>query len=608
MTNRLTKIRTLFALGPANVLRVALYRLALRNPRSAIRRLAAPVPQGPFFAAAAVHDAPARASTDWQGKGSYFGHHEFDLDAGVPKWFVNPFNGERICEPERPWWMIADFNTELGDIKTVWEASRLDWVPIFVQRARTGDSTALSLLESWLADWIETNRPYLGPNWKCGQEASIRVIHLALAAILLGGPQAVGPGLAPLLKLHLLRIGPTTSYARAQNNNHGTSEAAALFIGGSWLKELGDADGVRWAETGRRMLEERVLALVETDGSFSQYSTNYHRLVLDTLAFAEVWRRRLDLADFTPALRERAAAAANWLRMMVSVENGDAANLGANDGARLLPLGNTPYRDFRPSVQLGHALFSDSRAYAGAGDWNDYALWLGVDLPAAIAAPVTSRLLDKGGYGLLVTGKARAILRYPRFRFRPSHADALHLDFWLGSINLLRDGGTFSYNAPDDVLDRYSGTEGHNTIQFDGRNQMPRISRFLFGDWLKAKDVTLDPKAGTMAAAYCDGHGVRHARRVQMTNIDRLDIVDVVSGSFSYARLRWRLAPGDWEITDEGVRSTLCSVRIASDLPLVMRLVEGMESRHYLDQTPIPVLEAGFSKAGTVTTQVSWTQ
>ena len=42
-----------------------------------------------------------------------------------------------------------------------------------------------------------------------------------------------------------------------------------------------------------------------------------------------------------------------------------------------------------------------------------------------------------------------AMLRYPRFRYRPGHADALHLDLWLGDRNILRDGGTYSYNADE---------------------------------------------------------------------------------------------------------------------------------------------------------------
>ena len=35
----------------------------------------------------------------------------------------------------------------------------------------------------------------------------------------------------------------------------------------------------------------------------------------------------------------------------------------------------------------------------------------------------------------------------PQAPARPSQADALHLDLWHRGVNLLRDAGTFSYNA-----------------------------------------------------------------------------------------------------------------------------------------------------------------
>ncbi|MBO9591134.1 heparinase II/III-family protein [Devosia sp.] len=604
MTSRQSKIRTLLALGPGNLLRVASYRLALRYPRSSIRRLHAPVPQGPFFSTPILPHAPAPISTDWNDTATYFGHHEFTLGHAAPDWFTNPFNGASVSNPERPWWAIPDFDARLGDIKTVWEASRMDWVVVFSQRAVAGDVEALRKLECWLDSWISANQPYRGPNWKCGQEASIRVMHMALAALLLGTVQTAQNGIISLVELHLKRIAPTISYAQAQNNNHGTSEAAALFIGGSWLDRLGNANGAAWAQTGRRMLEERVLALVEHDGSFSQYSTNYHRLMLDTVSLAEVWRRQLNLTDFSDALRERAAAAAKWLRVMTADENGAAANIGANDGARLLPLGPSPYHDFRPSVQLASVLFAGQRSYAGEGDWNHYVQWLGVTLPTTTLEPERSRLLDDGGYAALVTGNSRALLRYPRFRFRPSHADALHVDFWVGGRNILRDGGTLTYNAANETLDKFSGTEGHNTIQFDGRNQMTRISRFLFADWLQTESVTFDANQPLVEASYRDAYGVRHSRCMRQTGIGQLDITDIVSGPFKGACLRWRLEPGNWEKTANGARSSLGDIAVIGDMPMVIELATGLESRHYLAHSHLPVLEVRFEKSGTISTEV----
>ena len=41
-----------------------------------------------------------------------------------------------------------------------------------------------------------------------------------------------------------------------------------------------------------------------------------------------------------------------------------------------------------------------------------------------------------------------------------------------------------SYNTEDRWRIISQGLPSHNTIQFDDRDQMPRLSRFLFGSWL----------------------------------------------------------------------------------------------------------------------------
>ena len=50
---------------------------------------------------------------------------------------------------------------------------------------------------------------------------------------------------------------------------------------------------------GRGWLENRAKKLIGKDGSFSQYSLNYHRMLLDTLSIAEVWRQRSETPSFS---------------------------------------------------------------------------------------------------------------------------------------------------------------------------------------------------------------------------------------------------------------------------------------------------------------------
>ena len=618
MTMLASKARTALALGLPNIARAAGYRLGVKLGLNPVRRLKAATPVGPFFRpfqAQAALVAPSISA--WGTTGTLFSRWPLALGDGPPKWLTNPLTGQRVSAPERGWWEIPDFEPAVGDIKLIWELSRLDWVLAFAQQAHHGESESLARLNAWLADWCAHNPPYKGPNWKCGQEASIRVMHLAMAALILGQVRNAAPGLLDLVRLHLQRIAPTVQYAMAQDNNHGTSEAAALFMGGSWLAASGLAEGERWTRTGRQWLENRATRLIGPQGSFSQYSLNYHRVMLDTFCMAEVWRRHLGLLAFTDRLQSRAVAATEWLRHMVNPENGDGPNVGANDGARLLQLTDTSYRDHRPTVQLAMALFSGKRAYAQPGPYDQPLQWLGIGLPQEVAPPVGSYVADDGGFAMLRRGNAMAMLRYPRFRFRPSQPDALHLDLWLGADNLLRDAGTYSYNTEPQWLDYFGGAASHNTVQFDRRDQMPRLSRFLLGDWLKTErlqPLQEDGQSSHFAAGYRDGQGARHHRSVSLQN-DALQVFDEVQGFACQAVLRWRLMPGDWQLlqSPDGLRLTLneerqFSLNVSADVPITRcELVEGWESRHYLEKTPVPVLEVEIQQAGTLTTQLHWT-
>jgi hypothetical protein len=115
-------------------------------------------------------------------------------------------------------------------------------------------------------------------------------------------------------------INRRVSYAIGQQNNHGTSEAAALFIGGSFLAGR-DPRAASWARKGWRWLEERAATLIERDGSFSQYSVTYHRVMLDTYALAEAWRRHRDLPAFSDRLQARLSSAPSKPRSSPSVRS-----------------------------------------------------------------------------------------------------------------------------------------------------------------------------------------------------------------------------------------------------------------------------------------------
>lgn len=609
------KARTALELGVPSLARAFWYRIGVRAGLNPVRRLQAEVPGGPFFTAAIGEvSAQAVARDGWFLYAEAFGQRLHDLDGAPPNWLAGCFTSQSVQGAQRPWWQIADFDPAVGDIKTVWEFSRFDWVLACAQHAAKGDIQALERLNAWLANWLEHNPPYFGPNWKCGQEASIRIMHLAMASHILGQAKNTANGLLDVVELHLQRIAPTLMYAVAQNNNHGTSEAAALFIGGSWLAAHGRVAGKIYQAKGRKWLENRARLLIETDGSFSQYSVNYHRVMLDTLCMTEVWRRAQRLSPFSELFYSRAAAAADWLRLLTCREGGDAPNLGANDGARLLQLTDTDYRDYRPSVQLASALFKNSCAYEDEGEFNQPLYWLKLDVPKQLLRDQESSQLDKGGYFVLKGQSAMALLRYSRFRYRPAQADALHVDLWLAGENWLRDAGSYSYNTDEPWLSYFPSTAAHNTVQLDSRDQMPRLGRFLLGAWLKTTNLTglHTNQSGKLecGAGYCDWKGGRHVRKLAMDE-NSLQVTDLVDGFVDKAVLRWRLKPGNWQLDEQAQELALdgFTLRFESSVPVRrLELVEGAESRYYLQKTVLPVLVLEIDQPGELVTHIAWEQ
>jgi len=604
---------TLLRLGPSNVITVLLYRLAIRF--GLIERL---MPIGrdygePLFEVSSSlgenHQYPdseafiiKEANELLNGNIRLFSNRLFGLGS-PPDWFLNPLNGKRFQTPRLHWSRISDFKSGVGDIKCVWESSRFNWALVFARAYRvTGDERYFSALNKWASDWTEKNPLNRGPNWKCGQESAIRMMNLMLAAFVLGQDRSPAGGLIRFVKEHCERIGPTIRYAISQDNNHGTSEADALFIGGGWLKRHAANDdkllkkAEQWERKGRFWLEDRVDRLIESDGSFSQYSVNYHRLVVYTLSLVKFWQGYLELEDFSDQFYRKAQAAVYWLFQMVDPLTGDAPNLGSNDGALLFSFTCCDYRDFRPSVQLGAVLFFHGRAY-DRGPWDETLYYLGLHEKKGFADQLTKKslALNRGGYVIFQAEDSWGVSRIPNYRFRPGHADALHFDLWYKGRNILRDGGSYSYNCSEPWQSYFPGTKSHNTVEFDGRDQMPRISRFLWGSWTKGETIEpLSERDGCLSwsGAYNDYKGCRHQRTISVRG-GCWHVSDVVSGVKKKAVLRWRLEPGPWTLKENVCRSKNVSIEIDSDnAALELRLTEGWESRYYMEKTKLQVLEA----------------
>lgn len=444
------------------------------------------------------------------------------------------------------------------DIRLVWEAGRLVDLPLLAAR----DPAAA---EAMVRSFVRENPPFRGPHWACGQEASIRLAHLLAAHRAIGG--AMLPGLRALVGAHRERILATLDYAMAQDNNHATSEAAGLWLAGM---ALADEAAER---RGRALLERAVARLFLAGGAFSQQAMRYQLVALEMPAFALEEARRRGRPVLSAEALARLREGAGWLCRITHPSCGHAWRLGPDDGSRFF---GAPRDDLRPAL---------GRALAAFGPWP------GHDAPRGGAR---AWLDEEGGVAGLEMGSVRAFLRLPVHRFRPGQADALHLEFWDREDCLLTDGGSALYNASADPdAPDLARTAAHNTISFDGDDQMPRLSRFLYGAWLRPTELAAEP--GRMLGAYRDWKGRWHRREARLGDAG-LTIEDRFGGPFTRATARFRLAAGDWRL--DGARLLGAGLAIAAEGASRLRLVRLPFAPTYGRWTTTPALEATADRPG----------
>jgi hypothetical protein len=138
---------------------------------------------------------------------------------------------------------------------------------------------------------------------------------------------------------------------------------------------------------------------------------------------------------------------------------------------------------------------------------------------------------------------------------------------------------------------------------------MPKLSRFLYGGWLKTKRCTgiiTKADATCFKAEYLDNENVNHSREVSLST-ENLIITDNVCGFKEKAILRWRLAPGEYKIEGSTVIANDFTLAISANVDIKrIELIDGWESRFYMNKTRLPVLEIEVTEPSKIISKLNW--
>ena len=478
-----------------------------------------------------------------KGEIPFFSHSWIDLGLDYD-WVTNPKTSYQY-NVDLHFSQIGDFNKEAGDIKYVWEKSRFSWVYYLIRNDHANNVDSASFIFNQIEDWIEKNPLNKGPNFVCSQETSLRIFNWTFSLYFYKNSEELSE---ELFQKVINSIYDQLCHVRANinfsmtfvRNNHAMTENLALIFSKYFFPFF--PESTSWHATGKANLLKETNYQIFDDGTYLQFSMNYHRIVIQLYTwYFNLARIHNDTVD--PSINERLKKSLDFLYHCQNIDDGRLVNYGFNDGALFFPLVGTDFQDFRPQLNSLYHHFHGENLY-GEGIWNEELYWLtGIAESKSgdwAQRPVSS--YDESGFYVARKDKGTFVfLRCGNHVTRPAQADNLHLDFWYKGDNLLFDGGTYNYNTDLDQIVYFWGTESHNTVMVNGMDQMKKRTRFIWEDWTNAKfaGIEKDSLGETSFEGEIEGFHflgeVSHKRRVHVSqDFESIEVEDWISSGQDY--------------------------------------------------------------------------
>lgn len=439
-------------------------------------------------------------------------------------WHTNPENG-LTYKKNTHWSKTPTLSRQAGDIKYVWDKSRFCFLFDLLRSDFHFEKDQSKLVFELIEDWIDQNPVNRGPNWICGQEISLRVINWISALHYYKNSETLSPALFRKISQSIYdqvrHVAANIHFARSVvRNNHALTETLALYIVGTYFPHFPESK--EWKRNGKKWFGQEIAYQIYPDGRFLQFSMNYHRVVVQLLTLAITFAE-LNGDKWADVVYDRARKSLYFLRSCQDDITGWLPNYGNNDGALFFPLTECHFRDFRPQLEaLGNALGIDLNFEKGL--WSEETAWFSIKKTdqnlLETFEPKSLMCFEHGGYYVIRDNKTLTLLRCGAYKNRPLQADNLHLDIWVNGVNLLRDAGSYSYNADERCTRYFSGTASHNTVMLGDFDQMKKGPRFIWFNWIKKAKATINEADdfysidAEFEGFYELGKDIRHHRRV----------------------------------------------------------------------------------------------
>lgn len=401
---------------------------------------------------------------------------------------------------------------ENGDVRIVWEASRLQQLVVLAYIADT-DTThsdkAIKIYLSQFDSWYQNNSPYQGPHYISVMECALRVISVCFASSMLKGKiedDSYWLRQSNLITSHVEVILERLSL-HSSSGNHTLTEAVGLIFAGKFYSKHPRAK--KWSIIGEKLFSDEFIRQTNPDGSGIEQTTWYLKFIFE-------------LAVIT------------------------------------MPLINSENKSFlQDRVDTVHLFLSEMMVDDKLVDYGDSDSGFAVSRYLNFITYDTSKSQNQihfqdAGLVKIKHGKAVVFFDYGSLGMPPSyghgHADCLSVNFYYNNSCVLGDRGTYTYNGDEKLRKYFRSTSAHNTVVINQQDQSTQSSRFMWKNDVESELVWFESDTqGTYVLAkhfgYVERFGCIHWRGIHISCCGCLYVWDFVEGNTEKIEGYWHLDP-----------------------------------------------------------------
>tara|TARA_Y100001954_G_C15796823_1_gene598071 strand:- start:483 stop:2363 length:1881 start_codon:yes stop_codon:yes gene_type:complete len=464
---------------------------------------------------------------------TFFGKIKFNLGNDYD-WLTNPTNNYNY-DIKKHWSEIPNLSEDSGDIKFVWEKARFSFLYDIIRYDYHFEDDQSKFVFNQIENFIDKNPINNGPNYVCSQEISLRILNWSFALNYYKDSdnltEDIFQKIINSIYWQIHHVYKNINFSRISvRNNHAITETLLLYLSEKLFPFFPNVK--KWSKKGKAWFEKEIEYQIYPDGTFLQFSMNYHRVLVQLLTWA-IRLSELNDDSFKDIVYQRAEKSLHFLKTCMDKSSGFLPNYGSNDGALFFKLTDNDFRNYKSQIDDLNAVLNGYVEYNSKSPH-----WYGV-VTQNKSLDINSALnkFANGGYYIIQENNTKTFLRCGAYKDRPFQSDNLHLDIWVDGENILRDSGSYKYNTKPKLLNYFNGVEGHNSVSIENKDQMLKGKRFIWNYWVKSSEANLselDNKyifTGKINAFRHIGPNISHHRKVSKTkDVNEWIVEDIIDG------------------------------------------------------------------------------